>query len=126
MLSKVIVFSGLLAVVLCAADEPVAILAQEADIQPDGSFRWSYESADGTKQEQSAVPKQIGEVSVPVLKGSVSWTDADGVAHQVNYVADENGYQPESSDIPVAPEVPAAIARALEWIAAHPSKESES
>ncbi|KAF7286194.1 hypothetical protein GWI33_007154 [Rhynchophorus ferrugineus] len=126
MLSKIVVFSGLLAVVLCATEEPVAIVAQESDIQPDGAFQWSYESADGTKQEQSASIKQVGDVSVPALRGSVSWKDADGVAHELSYVADENGYQPQSADIPVPPEVPAAITRALEWIAAHPSKESDS
>lgn len=42
-----------------AEQEPVAILAQESDIQPDGSFKWSFESADGVKQEQTGQPKQV-------------------------------------------------------------------
>ncbi|KAF7286193.1 hypothetical protein GWI33_007153 [Rhynchophorus ferrugineus] len=196
MLSKIVVFSGLLAVVLCAAEEPVAIVAQESDIQPDGAFQWSYESADGTKQEQSASVKQVGEVNnaikmygkilvisglmafvysaalpenkepVPIvaqesdiqpdgsfkwsfesgdgtkleqsgapkqaengtieaLQGSVSWTDPEGGLHSLTYTADENGFQPQGSDVPVAPEVPAAIARALEYIAAHPPAKEE-
>ncbi|KAF7286198.1 hypothetical protein GWI33_007158 [Rhynchophorus ferrugineus] len=129
MFSKIVIFSGVLAVVLSAAvpaQEPVAILSQSADVQPDGSFQWNYESADGTKQEQSAVVRQVGEEVVPVVQGSASWVDAEGVAHELRYVADENGYQPQSADIPVAPEVPAAIARALQWIAAHPAPAEES
>ncbi|KAF7276834.1 hypothetical protein GWI33_009737 [Rhynchophorus ferrugineus] len=128
MFSKLVVYSGLLAVVLSAAvpaQDPVPVVSQTSDIQPDGSFQWSYESGDGSKQEQSAVIRQVGEVSVPVLQGSVSWTDAEGVAHEVRYVADENGYQPQSADLPVAPEVPAAITRALQWIAAHPAPAEE-
>ncbi|KAF7276833.1 hypothetical protein GWI33_009736 [Rhynchophorus ferrugineus] len=124
MFAKIAVFSGLLAVVLSAAvpaQEPVPIVSQSADIQPEGSFQWSYESGDGTKQEQSAVVRQVGEESVPAVQGSASWVDAEGVAHELRYVADENGYQPQSSDLPVAPEVPAQIARALQWIAAHPA-----
>ncbi|KAF7286197.1 hypothetical protein GWI33_007157 [Rhynchophorus ferrugineus] len=124
MFAKIAVFSGLLALVLSAAvpaQEPVPILSQSADIQPEGSFQWSYESGDGTKQEQSAIVRQVGEESVPAVQGSASWVDAEGVAHELRYVADENGYQPQSSDLPVAPEVPAQIARALQWIAAHPA-----
>ncbi|KAF7286199.1 hypothetical protein GWI33_007159 [Rhynchophorus ferrugineus] len=123
MFSRLLVCAGLLAVVLGAAlpaDDPIPILSQSSDIQPDGSFQWNYESGDGTKQEQTAVLKQVGNVTVPVLQGSASWTDSEGVAHQVSYVADENGYQPQGSDLPVAPEIPPAIAKALEWIAAHP------
>lgn len=41
-------------------------------------------------------------------------------------MADENGYQPQSADIPQAPEVPAAILRALEYNAAHPEQDNET
>lgn len=53
-------------------------------------------------------------------QGSYSYTSPEGVQIQVNYVADENGYQPDSAALPTPPPVPAAIARALEYIAAHP------
>lgn len=128
MFSKLVVFTGLLAVVLCAPaePEPVAIISQNSDIQPDGTFQWTYESADGTKQEQNGSPKQVDKDDVAeVVQGAVSWTDPEGGKHELSYVADENGFQPQSADVPVAPEVPAQIARALEWIAAHPEPENK-
>ncbi|XP_050295173.1 larval cuticle protein 1-like [Anthonomus grandis grandis] len=108
-----------------AAEEPVQIVNQENDIQPDGSFKWSFETADGVKQEQSGQPKQIESETAIVIQGSASWTDKEGTPHQLTYVADENGYQPQSPDIPQAPEIPAAIAKALEYNAAHPEQDEE-
>ncbi|CAG9769049.1 unnamed protein product [Ceutorhynchus assimilis] len=127
MFAKIVVFSGLLAIVLSAPaePEPVPIISQNSDIQPDGSFKWDFESADGTKQEQSGAIKAGAEPdeTVSAVAGSVSWTDPDGQKHELNYVADENGFQPQGADVPVAPEIPAQIARALEWIANHPEPE---
>ncbi|KAH1001916.1 endocuticle structural glycoprotein ABD-4 [Dendroctonus ponderosae] len=105
--------------------EPVPIISQESDIQPDGTFKWSFESGDGTKAEQSGQPKQVEQETPLVYQGSASWTDNEGTQHQLTYIADENGYQPQSPDIPVAPEIPAAIQRALEYNAAHPEQDGE-
>ncbi|XP_066260096.1 endocuticle structural glycoprotein ABD-4-like [Euwallacea similis] len=105
--------------------EPVPIISQESDIQPDGTFKWSFEAGDGTKAEQSGQPKQIEKETPVVMQGAASWTDNEGGQHQLTYTADENGYQPQSPDIPVAPEIPAAIQRALEYNAAHPEQDNE-
>ncbi|XP_060517845.1 larval cuticle protein 1-like [Cylas formicarius] len=132
MISKIAVLSCLLAVVLSAAlpqqvaQEPVPIVSQEINVEPDGKFQWSYESGDGTKQEQTGEPKQIENEIGEAIQGSVSWTDPEGNQHSLKYVADENGYQPESEDIPKPPEIPAAIARALEYNAAHPEEEEKN
>ncbi|XP_076256899.1 larval cuticle protein 1-like isoform X1 [Rhynchophorus ferrugineus] len=127
--SLLVSFIGLLCVAAVlsapAENEPVPIVAQESDIQPDGTFKWSFETGDGVKVEQTGQPKQIDQETAVVLQGSASWTDNEGNPHQLTYVADENGYQPQSADIPVAPEVPPAIARALEYNAAHPEQDGE-
>ncbi|XP_030759742.1 larval cuticle protein 65Ag1-like isoform X1 [Sitophilus oryzae] len=124
---SVVVFVCAASLVLSAPveNEPVPIVAQESDIQPDGTFKWSFETGDGVKQEQSGQPKQIEQEVAIVLQGSASWIDDEGNPHQLTYIADENGYQPQSADIPVAPEVPAAIARSLEYNSAHPEQEAE-
>ncbi|XP_050299777.1 larval cuticle protein 65Ab1-like [Anthonomus grandis grandis] len=106
----------------------VPIVSQSNEINPDGSFQWSYESGDGSAQQQSGQLKGSGKEAGEAMQGQVSWKDPTGGAHQLTYVADENGYQPAGADLPIAPEppaIPAAIARALEWIAAHPSAESK-
>ncbi|XP_030757686.1 larval cuticle protein 65Ag1-like [Sitophilus oryzae] len=128
MFAKIIVFVALYAVVYGAAlqePEPVPILSQESDISPDGSFQWKYEAGDGSGQEQQGQLKQIGEEAGQAVQGSVHYTDPEGQQHQFSYVADENGYQPQGSDIPQAPEIPAAIARALAWNEAHPEEAAE-
>lgn len=99
--------------------EPVPILKQSQDIQPDGSFQWDFESADGTRQDQQGAPKPVTNGTAEVLQGSASWVDPQGGNHALSYVADENGYQPQGSDVPA---VPPQIARALEWIATHPDQ----
>lgn len=103
--------------------EPVPILSQESEINPDGSYRWSYRSGDGTAQQQSGKLHQVAVGRDPVLEvqGSFSWYDPEGKLHELTYVANGDGYYPQSADIPA---IPPAILKALEWNAAHPEEES--
>ncbi|KAF7286184.1 hypothetical protein GWI33_007144 [Rhynchophorus ferrugineus] len=122
---KTVLACALVAAVYGAALQPVPIVSQTGDVRPDGSFEWSYQSGDGSAQQQSGQLKQIGKEAGEAVQGSASWTDPEGGQHQLTYVADENGYQPQSADIPVPPPIPQAILRALEWIAAHPQPQSK-
>ncbi|KAK3930092.1 Endocuticle structural glycoprotein SgAbd-1 [Frankliniella fusca] len=50
----------------------------------------------------------------------------EGQNYKVEYVADELGFHPMASHLPVAPaapEIPVAIQRSLEWNAAHPEED---
>lgn len=135
MFTKLVLLSALVAVALSAPYvsgggsplEPVPILKQTSDVLPDGSFHWSYESGDRTQQEQTGSVKAgpTPDESIASVQGSASWFDLEGKPHELTYVADENGFQAQGADIPVTPEIPAQIARALDWIAAHPQPESE-
>ncbi|XP_018791952.1 PREDICTED: larval cuticle protein 2-like [Bactrocera latifrons] len=58
------------------------------------------------------------------INGEYGWISPEGEHVIINYVADESGYHPQSELLPVAPPVPEAIVKALEYIASHPSKES--
>ncbi|CAG9769054.1 unnamed protein product [Ceutorhynchus assimilis] len=124
MLSKITLLSALVAVALSAAvQEPVPIVSQTSDVHPDGNFEWGYESADGSSQQQSGHLVGTGDAVGEAVQGSASWVDNEGNQHQLTYTADENGYQPQSADLPVAPEIPAAILKSLEWNMAHPEPE---
>ncbi|XP_066156437.1 larval cuticle protein III/IV-like [Euwallacea fornicatus] len=102
----------------------VPILYSKADISPEGYFQWSYESGDGSKQEQSG--HEIVPEGGQALQGSAEWVDPEGGVHQLRYEADERGYLPSSADLPVAPAVPEAILKGLQWNAAHPEEETET
>lgn len=92
-------------------------LRSTSDIQPDGSYSYSYETDNGIAAQESGIGGKSAQ-------GSAQWTAPDGTPIQFTYVADENGYQPVGSHIPTPPPMPEHVQRALAWIAAHPSPES--
>ncbi|XP_063379249.1 larval cuticle protein 1-like isoform X2 [Cydia fagiglandana] len=100
--------AALVAVSLAApADAPVPqIISAEFDQKPEGGYVYSYETQDGIKKNEQGEVKTVNDEDnkpqqVVVVRGTYSYADNDGQLHNVNYVADENGFQPESADIPV-------------------------
>jgi Insect cuticle protein. len=69
---------------------------------------FSYLSGDGTTfNEQGALkPNADGTDNVLVKQGSFSYTSPEGNPVQLTYVADEFGFRPEGTHLPVAPAVP--------------------
>ncbi|XP_055372647.1 endocuticle structural glycoprotein SgAbd-2-like [Condylostylus longicornis] len=96
----------------------IPILRQDSNIDPSGQYSYSFEAANGIQIAESGVGGQQAQ-------GSAAWTAPDGTPVQISYVADENGYQPSSDQIPTPPPIPDAIARALEYIRTHPSYEDQ-
>jgi Insect cuticle protein len=65
---------------------------------------YSFETSDGNKREEEAVLKNAGTENEAIsVKGSFQFVGDDGQTYTVNFVADENGYQPEGAHLPVAP-----------------------
>ncbi|XP_063621802.1 larval cuticle protein 1-like isoform X2 [Cydia splendana] len=107
----VLVVAALVAVALAAPaePEPIKILRSDFEQQPEGGYNYALETEDGVKKEETGVIKEVNDEenkphSVVVVRGSYSYTDKEGAPHTVTYVADENGFQPESEDIPKAPQ----------------------
>lgn len=88
-------------------------------------FLDSFEAENGIAAQEQGAVKNLGSKDAEAVEaqGSYQYTAPDGTPISVQYVANENGFQPQGAHLPVAPEVPAAILRALDWIAAHPQKE---
>ena len=66
-------------------------------------LNYSFETENGIKVEEFGVQKQIGltpEESGSIAKGSYSYTAPDGTLIKVDWVADENGFQPNGAHIP--------------------------
>ncbi|KRT86314.1 Insect cuticle protein, partial [Oryctes borbonicus] len=107
--------------------EPIPILRQEQEVNPDGSYKWSYETANGIAAEEQGFLKNAGkpEEEAQVAQGQYHYTDPDGQLIQLSYIADENGFQPQGDHIPTPPPIPAAIQRALEVLATLPASNDE-
>ncbi|XP_032669919.1 endocuticle structural glycoprotein SgAbd-2-like [Odontomachus brunneus] len=107
-------------------DEPIPILAYNFDgPHPNGLYSYSYSTGNGIQaQEQGQLAKIAADEDALRAQGSFSYVDADGNSFGLNYVADENGFQPKGDHLPTPPPVPAAILKALEYIAAHPEEDN--
>ncbi|XP_022903994.1 larval cuticle protein LCP-17-like [Onthophagus taurus] len=121
----------LTAILACAAaqksDKTASILRQSSDVNPDGSYQWSYENDNGISAQEQGSLTNSKEPAV-AAQGGFQYKSPEGEQISIQYVADENGFQPQGAHLPVAPEpqpIPAYIARALDWIAAHPQPEEK-
>ncbi|XP_073815426.1 larval cuticle protein 65Ab1-like [Musca autumnalis] len=102
-----IVLAALFAIVAVAAPAPeenVEILKQESHVEPDG-YSFDVETSDGTsRHEEGKVKDADSEHPALVVTGTYTWKDEhDGTVYTVNYVADENGFQPTGDHIPQLP-----------------------
>ncbi|XP_011303791.1 endocuticle structural glycoprotein SgAbd-8 [Fopius arisanus] len=116
-MNSIVIFLGIVAVAL-AQEVPVAIVRQAQDISPDGTYSYSYETENGIRASEEGHPGPVNEEGAPavVAQGQFEYTAPDGTPISVSYTANENGFQPQGSHLPVAPPVPAQIARAIDYI----------
>ncbi|XP_014616018.1 PREDICTED: endocuticle structural glycoprotein SgAbd-2-like [Polistes canadensis] len=127
--NKIILLSMLAMTMTMAANpnEPIAIVSQSQEINPDGSFHAKWETANGITVEEHGNLKNIGQKDeAEEVQGSAAWTAPDGTKINLGWLANENGAVFEGSHLPTPPPpqaIPAAIQRALDWIAANPYKE---
>ncbi|XP_042236427.1 larval cuticle protein 65Ag1-like [Homarus americanus] len=114
---KLIVLTCVAAVALASpvydqhSAETPKILVDERHIADDASYyNFQVETEDGiTRQESGATIKEGSAEGAVAQSGSVSFTLPDGQQFEMTFVADENGFQPQSSFLPVAPEFPHEI-----------------
>jgi len=66
-----------------------------------GGYDFAYQTVDGTSRQETGGINAIGANSV---QGSYSYISPEGVEVVVNYVADENGFQVDSPNVPAIPE----------------------
>lgn len=63
-------------------------------------FCYSFETSDGQKREEHGELRHVGSEQEGIaVHGSYSYV-VDGVTFTVNYVADENGFQPDGAHLP--------------------------
>ncbi|KAL5287387.1 hypothetical protein ACFFRR_008349 [Megaselia abdita] len=109
--------------------EPIAIISQESNIEPDGSYQYSYETANGIKGQETGTLKKAtnpDSSDVIIADGSVSYTDPDGNVISLTYTADdERGFVPVGDHLPTPPPIPPAIQKALDLLLANASRKKK-
>lgn len=115
---------GFLAVACAApqsATEPIPIVRQDSEVNPDGSYQWSYETGNGISADEKGALKNIGaEEPALQVEGQFQYLSEDGGNIQLSYIANENGFQPSGAHLPTPPPIPEAIQRALAYLATAP------
>ncbi|XP_053691647.1 endocuticle structural glycoprotein ABD-4-like [Sabethes cyaneus] len=100
------------------------IVAQDSNIDPDGSYQYSYETANGIRGQEQGTLKRASSADtsdVIIASGSISYTAPDGQVITLNYSADdENGFQPQGDHLPTPPPIPPQIQKALDYLASLP------
>ncbi|TDG48141.1 hypothetical protein AWZ03_005558 [Drosophila navojoa] len=80
----------------------VQIVRSDSDVGPEG-YNYAYETSDGTSAQATAKLLNAGTDSEALsVQGSYQYIGDDGVTYSVQYIADENGFQPQGAHLPVA------------------------
>ncbi|XP_002061940.3 flexible cuticle protein 12 [Drosophila tropicalis] len=64
-------------------------------------YAFSFETSDGISRQESAMLRHAGTpMEALEVQGSVNWIGPDGIHYKLNYLADENGFQPQGEHLP--------------------------
>jgi len=99
--------------------EPIAIVrsvlnAPDTLLAAKDGWDYSYEAANGIKQEATGSLKLVDDTAVSVMRGSYEFVGADGIVYAVEWRADETGFHATAPHLPRSvlpnhPEVAAAV-----------------
>ncbi|XP_052860824.1 cuticle protein AMP1A-like [Anopheles cruzii] len=95
-------------------DATAETLGENFVINPDGSYTYNYETSNGISASQ-------GSSDGTNVNGKFAYTSPEGERIEIEYVADENGYQPRGAHLPTEPPAPDHVIKMLEDLLASPS-----
>ncbi|CAL8072297.1 unnamed protein product [Orchesella dallaii] len=80
------------------------IIRSESENNGDGTYRYLWETSDGTHVEESGYLKPNGNANpIQVAEGSYQYLSPEEKLIRVTYIADENGFQPKGDHLPTPP-----------------------
>ncbi|KAK7601574.1 hypothetical protein V9T40_009015 [Parthenolecanium corni] len=98
------------------------IVSEDRQTNFDGSFKNSFQTGNGIANDENGYTKPGADGQVAqVIQGSNAYTAPDGQVVQIQYIADENGFQVQGSHLPTPPPVDPVILKSLEYLASLPS-----
>ncbi|XP_035914195.1 flexible cuticle protein 12-like [Anopheles stephensi] len=89
-----------IAVAVPVPDQNAETLKYDSNINGVDGYSYQYETSNGISAQEAGELKNVGEASALAVRGSFTYTADDGQVYTVNYIADENGFQPEGEHIP--------------------------
>ncbi|XP_066250373.1 pupal cuticle protein 20-like [Euwallacea similis] len=92
------------------AGSEIPIIRYENVNNGDGTYQYLYETGNGINAQEQGDARGDGTQA----QGSFSYTAPDGQQIQIQYTADENGFNPQGPHIPTPPPIPAEIQRSIE------------
>ncbi|XP_042241698.1 cuticle protein AM1159-like [Homarus americanus] len=108
---KLFVFACLVVLAAARPQKDAETVVDERSDSGDGNFNFNFETSHGISEQRTGVPGAEGQVN---MEGVFRFPLEDGSIAEVRFIANENGYQPESALIPTSHPLPA---HAIEQIA---------
>ncbi|KAK7867368.1 hypothetical protein R5R35_008913 [Gryllus longicercus] len=85
------------------ADPRQATIVEEVN-EPSigvGPWKWSFRTSDGVSRSEEGVLVDAGTENEHIeVRGTASWTDANGNAYTLTYTANQDGFQPQGAHLP--------------------------
>lgn len=106
---KILILISFASLALAAPAKEQAALLQENFLRDDhGQYSYNFLTGDGVARTEqgSLVPNAEGTANVLVQRGGYRYYLPNGELVEVNYVADEKGFQVTGSHLPTPPPVP--------------------
>ncbi|XP_060517227.1 endocuticle structural protein SgAbd-6-like [Cylas formicarius] len=77
------------------------ILKYESNnIGVDG-YNFAFETSDGMSRSETGELKNAGtDNEFIAVRGTISWIGLDGTPYSIEFIADENGFQPKGAHLP--------------------------
>ncbi|XP_045621372.1 cuticle protein AMP1A-like [Procambarus clarkii] len=85
-------------------DQDAETLVDEREDNGDGNFKYKFETSNGLAEERVGT---VGAEGQSNFQGSYRFTLPDGTVAEVTFIADENGFRPESPLLPTPHPLPA-------------------
>ncbi|XP_053672588.1 cuticle protein CP14.6-like [Anopheles nili] len=88
-----------MALAIPVPDQNAETLRFDSNVEVNG-YNYQYETSNGISAQEAGELKNVGDSAALAVRGSYTYTAADGQVYTVNYIADENGFQPDGEHIP--------------------------
>lgn len=61
----------------------------------------SFETSDGVSRSEQGELRNAGTENESIaVRGTITWIGADGTPYKIDFIADENGFQPQGAHLP--------------------------